>query len=116
MATFSKVLLSDSTDGRMIEIATTGTPGTAIHTAIASTATLDEVWLWAVNSDTAARKVTIEFGGVSSPDDLIEVTVPAEDGLMQLVPGLILKNSLLVKAFAETTGVVMVGGYINRIT
>jgi hypothetical protein len=38
-----------------------------------------------VNSDTTDRKLTIEWGGVDSPDDLIEFTVPAESGLYLIV-------------------------------
>ena len=80
MATFSKIVLSGSTDGRMIKVVATATAGTTIHTGSATATTFDEVWLYAVNSDTTDRKLTIEWGGVSAPDDLIEFTVEAEDG------------------------------------
>jgi len=98
----------------MVKVAATATVGTTIHTAHATS--LDEISLWAVNSDTTARKLTIEFGGVAAPDNLIEITIPPESGLIPVVPGLILTNSLVVTAFAETANVVMVGGFINRIT
>lgn len=114
MATYSKEKLSGSTDGRLIKVGQTSTPGTAIHTAHATDK--DELWLYAVNTDTTARKLTIEFGGVASPDDLIEITIQPEAGLVLVVPGLILTNSLLVKAFCATANVVLVGGYVNRIT
>lgn len=114
MATFSKVKLSGSTDGRMIKVAATATLGTTVHAAHATA--LDEVHLWAVNSDTTARKLTIEFGGATSPDNLIEITIPPESGLIPVVPGLILTNSLAVTAFADSANVVMVAGFINRIT
>ena len=114
MATFSKLALSGSTSGRTIKVAATATAGTTIHTAHATS--LDEVWLWAVNSDTTDRKLTIEFGGVAAPDDLIEFTVPAEDGLYQIMPGLILTGSLVIRAFCATANVVMIGGFVNRIT
>ena len=110
----SKQRLSGSTNGRMIKVVATATLGTTIHTANASAN--DEIWLWAVNSDTTARKLTIEFGGVSTPDDLIEVTIPAEDGFYAVVPGLILTNSLLVTAFAASANVILIGGFVNRIT
>lgn len=115
---FQKIELSGSTDGRMIKVAATGTPGTAVHTATSSTSAgvYDEIWLYAVNSDSTARKLTIEYGGVASPDDLIEQTIPAESGLVLILPGFILQNSLLVKAFCATANVVMVGGWVNRIT
>jgi len=114
MATFSKVILSGSTNGRMVKVAATATLGTTVHTAHASAQ--DEIHLWAVNSDTTARKLTIEFGGAASPDNLIEITIPPESGLIPVIPGLILTNSLVVTAFAESANVVMVAGFVNRIT
>ena len=36
MATFSKIALSGSTDGRMIKVAQTATAGTTIHTGSAN--------------------------------------------------------------------------------
>jgi hypothetical protein len=113
MATYTKTLLSGSTNGRQIKVAATATPGTTIHTAHATA--YDEVWLWAVNSDTTARKLTVEYGGTTAPDDLIEVTVPAEGGLMLIVPGWVLTNSLVVKAFCASANVVTIGGFVNRI-
>lgn len=114
MATYTKVKLSGSTDGKMIKVAATATLGTTIHTAHATS--LDEIWLWAVNSDTSDRKLTIEYGGATSPDCLIEITVPAEDGLYLVLPGAILTNSLVVTAFCASANVVNIVGYVNRIT
>lgn len=111
--TITKQFLSGSTNGRMVKVAATATPGTTIHTADATAK--DEVWLYAVNSDTTARKLTIEFGGTTSPDDTIEVTIQPESGLVLVVPGWIISNSLVVKAFAATANVILVGGYVNRI-
>lgn len=113
MATFSKLKLSGSTDGKQIKVAATATAGTTIHTAHATA--LDEVWLWAVNSDTSAVKLTIEWGEATAPDGNIEVTVPAESGYMLVVPGMVLTNSLVVKAFAGTANVILLNGYVNRI-
>lgn len=114
---FNKSDLSGSTDGRMIKVVQTATAGTTIHTAVAGTTanTFDEIWLWAVNSDTTARKLTIEFGGTTSPDDLIELTIPAESGLFTVVPGLVLQNGSVVRAFAATANVIMIAGYVNEI-
>lgn len=119
MATFSKLTLSGSTDGRGIKVGATATPGTTIHTASSTSTHFDEIWLYAVNSDTTARKLTVEFGGTSSPDDLIELTVPAESGLVLISPGLVVKGNttpLVVRAFCATTNVVMIHGYVNRIS
>ena len=119
MATFSKQILSGSTDGKQIKVAATATAGTTIHTGSTTTTTLDEVWLYAVNTSASDVKLTIEWGGTSSPDDLIEYTVKAENGLYLIVPGLILKGNataLVVRAFAATANVICISGYVNRIT
>ena len=118
MATFSKSILSGSTDGKQIKVAATATAGTLIHTGSTTPATLHEVWLYAVNTDSTDRKLTIEWGGVADPDDLIEFTVEAENGLYLIIPGLILKGNataLNVRVFAATANVICISGYVNVI-
>lgn len=119
MASFSKIVLSGSTDGKAIKVAATGTPGTTVHTGSSTATTIDEVWLYATNTDTTARKLTVEWGGTSSPDDLIEVTIPAESGLTLVAPGLLIKgnasSALVVRAFCASANVVTIHGYVNRI-
>lgn len=115
MATFSKLPLSGSTNGRQILVAATATPGTLIHTAVSGTSSLDEIWLYAVNTSTSAVKLTLEYGGVTAPNDHIELTVAAESGLVLVSPGLVLNNALVVRAFAATTNVLAISGYVNRI-
>ena len=120
MATFSKVLLSGSTGGRPIKVGATGTPGTLIHATGTSATIIDEIWVYASNTDTTDRKLTIEFGDVSSPDDLIEFTVKAESGLYLIIPGITLAGTgsaaRNVRAFAASTNVLNIVGYVNRIT
>lgn len=113
MATFSKQLLSGSTNGRPISVAATATPGTTIHTAHATA--LDEIWLWAQNIDTSNRKLTIEFG-LTTTADTFEFTVPTEDGLYLVIPGLILTGSAVLRAFGAAAGAINAVGYVNRIT
>ncbi len=118
MATFTKQILSGSTNGRAIKVAATATAGTTIHTGSTTATTLDEVWLYAQNTDTLARKLTIEWGGTTAPDDLIELTVGAESGLVLVAPGLLLEGNataLIVRAFAAATNVITIHGYANRI-
>ncbi len=123
MATYSKIAFQSTTmttgTGRLVKVAATATAGTTIHTCANVATTVDEVWLYAVNSDTTDRKLTIEFGGVNSPDDLIEQTITAESGLILVVAGLVLQGNatpLVVRAFAATANVISIGGYVNRIT
>ena len=118
MATAVKRKLSGSTDGKAIKITQTATAGDTIHTAVAGTTdgTYDEIWLWAFNSDTSDVELTIEFGGAAAPDQNIVVTIPYKSGLVPVVPGLILQNEMVVKAFAEAANVVTLIGFVNRIT
>ena len=115
MPSFSSRIASGSTNGRMVLVAATATPGTLLHTAVTGTDDMDEIWIWAVNSDTVDRKLTIEFGGVAAPADLIEYTVPAENGFHLVVPGIRLQNGLAVRAFAAAANVIMCAVNINRM-
>ena len=118
MATAVKRKLSGSTDGKAIKIAQTATAGDAIHTAVAGTTagTFDEIWLWAYNGHTANVVLTIEFGGNGVPDQNIVMTLPFKAGLIPITPGLILQNSMEVKAFANVANVVTIIGFVNSIT
>ena len=115
MATYSKELLSGSTQGKGILVAATSTAGTTIHTAVAGTTDLDEIWLYAVNTHSADIKLTLEWGEATEPNGNIEQTVPTESGLMLLVPGLLLQNGLVVEAFASTASEIVIHGYVNKI-
>jgi len=119
MATFTKKILSGSTDGKAIKVAATATAGTTIHTGSSTATTLDEVWLYAQNTSTSSVKLTIEWGGTSSPDDLIELTVQPEAGLVTVAPGLLIKGNatpLVIRAFAGTANVITIHGFVNQIT
>ena len=86
MATYSKRLLSGSTNGKGIKVVQTATAGTTIHTAVSGASDLDELWVYAVNSSGVDVKLTLEWGEATAPDGNIEITVPAESGLMLLTP------------------------------
>jgi hypothetical protein len=115
MATYTRGLLSGSTHGLGIEVAATATDGTLIHTAVAGATDLDEVWLWAMNNHTAAVALTLEWGGVGSTEDLITVSIPSKSGLYLVAPGLLLQDGLHIGAFAGTTNVISIFGYVNKI-
>src|SRR5947207_7934721 len=102
MATYSKVELSGSTDGRPIAVAATASPGTTIHTAGAVTGddNYDEIHLVASNVDTVDRQLTLEWGGTTTADQVIHV-IPALTSVV-VADGLILQNSLVLKAFAAS--------------
>lgn len=117
MATYSRKLLSGSTSGRPIKVAATATPGTTAHTAVAGADAFDEVYIWATNTDSSTRTLTVEFGGTTDPDDLIVKTfaLPANSPPIPIVTGQVLNGGLLVKAFASVANVVLLTGFVNRI-
>ena len=113
---YKKRKLSGSTDGRGIKVGATSTPGTLIHTALSNIAAneWDEVWLKAINTSGSPVKLTVEWGGTTSPDDLVEVTIPAESGFTEVIPGHVLQNGAEVRAFAATADVIVIHGFVNR--
>jgi hypothetical protein len=113
MSTITKEFLSGSTNGRGIKVAASATPGTQLHAAHATAK--DEVFLWVTNTDAVERKVTVEFGGVTAPDDNPTMNIPAGETLLVL-PGLVLSGGLNVKAFGSAANVLVAFGFVNRIS
>ena len=108
-------VLSGSTNGRPIPVAATATPGTLIHTAVNITGAVDQLFLYATNTDTTDRKLTLEWGGVTAPNDLSESTIPPEGGLRLIAAGVPLSGGLVVRAFAASASVINIVGYVKRI-
>lgn len=119
MSTFAKAKLSGCTSGKQILItATTGGGAQIIHTAVASTGanTWDEVWLYAYNDNTTAVLLTILWGGTTEPDNAIRVTLAGQSGRLLICDGMILQNSLVIKAYAAVASKVTIDGFVNNIS
>lgn len=118
MATYAPVHASGSTSGRMIKVVATATPGTTLHTAIAGADDFDEITISAMNSDSQPRLLTIELGGTTDPDDLIEMSIPAQNGLHIVVPkGAFRANGgITIAAFAATANVITCLVAVDRRT
>lgn len=120
MATFTKVALSGSTQGKAIKVVATASTGTTIHATGTSSSIIDEVWLYAYNSDSAGVLLTVQFGGTTAVDNDVKVIVPSQSGLTLVVPGLILTGTgaaaNTVYAYAATANVVTISGYVNRVS
>ena len=118
MATFTKQLLSESTNGKSIDV-TADAHGSAvtIHQAVSGTSSLDEVWLYCLNVQTGDILLTLTWGDNTDEEDgYIQVTIPGQSGLIQVVPGLLLQNSLYIKAYASVANKLMIHGFVNRIS
>ena len=114
MSTYSKQLLSGCVNG--LGIAVSGSvagSGVVVHTAVSGTGSFDEVWIYGLNTSASSVKTTVEWGETSNP---IEVTIPGEGGLYLIVPGLLLQNEKVIRAFATTPNVIVINGFVNRIS
>jgi len=111
---------SASTQGQGVKVVATSTAGTLIHTTGTSATVVDRLSIWAYNGHSADVVLTIEFGGATVPDQNIVQTITAQTGLTIVVDGLILlgdgSSSLTVKAFAATANVIVLSGYVMRVT
>ncbi len=116
--------LSGSTQGEPIKVVATSTPGTSVHATGTSATVVDRLYLWANNTQAASTAstvlLTVEWGAATAPDFNIIVPIPGQGGLVQIADGLPLLGNgsvaLTVKAFAATTAVINVTGYVLRIT
>jgi hypothetical protein len=113
---YKKRKLSASQEGRGIKIGATGSPGSLIHEALGKSGAeeWDEVHLYVVNSSPSVVTLTLEWGGTTSPDDLIEVNIGAGLGLVKVLEGLLLHNQRPLRAYASTANVLMIHGYVHR--
>lgn len=120
MATFSKILLSQSTDGAPILLTATAAPGVLIHATQSSTADYDEIWVYANNISTADATVNVYWGNTGATNYIGPVNVQAYAGPILISPGLILRGTgstgSVVYSTASATGSVGLIGYVNRIT
>lgn len=105
--------LSASTNGRQIKVAATATPGTLLHTCTSGTDQLEAISLEAVNKSGATVTLTIEFGGTTDPDDLIQIDIPSGRGPIVVCDARRLNNGLSVRAFAGTTNVISIYGEVD---
>jgi|6_EtaG_2_1085325.scaffolds.fasta_scaffold02522_6 hypothetical protein len=118
MGTYSKIILSGSTDGEGIKV--TGTApslGTVIHTAVTGAAqSVDEVWIWAYGAVTTPVELSIAFGVTTATGSRLTHTITASPlgGAHLIVPGWPLKNAKVVKAKVTADAQANIFGYVNR--
>jgi len=113
---YKKRKLSQSSSGLGILV-----PGTALasrvwlHIATPSAAAneWDEVFLYATNPTANSAKLTLLWGWTNDWDKII-LTIPAQSGLVTVVPGLLLQNNAEVSAWADTANAITIHGYVHR--
>jgi hypothetical protein len=108
----TKRVFSGSSGGRSITIAT---GLTTIHTTVSGTSDYDEVFLYVHNSASVARIVSV-YVGATAAKDRIKQSVPGQDGLFLIGPGMPLGLGKIVKALATAgANVLFAHGWVNRI-
>lgn len=122
MATYSKQFLSGSTNGLPLSLYSTSSqqPDT-IHTTQSSSSVKDEIWVYANNMNSAGATISLFFD--NAPAQEIVLTIPAESGLILVIPGLLVSgngqagNSLVAYLLDQADyGLVNISGYVNRIS
>jgi len=118
MATYTSVLLSGSSNGKLISSTQIVGPGVTLHVP-STLGSHDEVYLWATNNSTHDRLVTVEWGSTAVASN-ITALISASLGPHAVIPGLRITGSTnTVSAFAASSsspGLMVWGGYVNRIS
>lgn len=119
MATYTKEFFSGSVNGKQIKLTGNDTANAVtIHQTGTSNTVIDEMWIYATTNTVAT--MYLEFGGATDPDDIIPISMDQNRGLYICVPGLPLSGNgsatSNIRAYASIANVVMVSGYVNRIT
>lgn len=96
------IIPSSSTDGRPVAVAAVASAGTTIHTAASGTTSIDYVTVYAVNIDTVAHTLTLQWGGTGTSDQIGPIWIDPYTGLVLVAESLPLQNGLVIKAYADS--------------
>lgn len=110
-------LLSASSNGSPIPVVQTATPGTLIHTGVAGTIGIDEVYLRASNVTAAGATITVEWGSVADPGGhtIKNYQIPPYSPQIPIINGDPINNGQVVRAFSDTASAINIMGFVNRI-
>lgn len=120
MATYTSVLLSGSSNGKLIASTQIVGPGVTLHVPSATIGVHDEVYIWACNNSSHDRLLTLEWGTTALANN-VTFTVPSTgQGPYAIIPGWRITGATnTVSAFAASSsspGLMVLGGYVNRIS
>ena len=115
--TFTKQIPSGLSSGAILPVVASASPGTVFH-LVQATATdaLEMIYLDAVNTDAADATLNVEFGSTGT-EDFFNIVLKANEGVNRIVAGWPLTGTdSVVRLFATATGIIRVGGWVNRAT
>jgi len=117
ISSIERIPISGCSNGRGIKITgTTSGDANTIHTATSSSGVIDEVWLFCYNSDTSSRTLSLCLGGTTSPDDIVNIVLLPQQGDILVLAGECFNGEVVIKAYASSANVLVIRGYVNRIT
>lgn len=99
------VVGSASTTGTMIAVAATSTPGTLLHTVPESGHQFQRLKVWASNTDSVNRTLTLQFGETATKGNVV-ISLGARRGPVLVIPDWKLSPGLSVRAFADSANVI----------
>jgi hypothetical protein len=106
---------SASVGGGLIVVVATATPGTLVHTVPLSGLEFQRIVIYATNSDTVNRDLTIEWGAAGAANQST-ITLGAKRGFVVVVPDFKLQKGLVVRAFASAASVIRLYVSVGEIT
>ena len=111
MGQWSKIVLSGSTNGSAITVATTNT---TVHTAVTGAAdSVDEIWLYGHRAGADGAVLTINLGTGSFIFTASGLINPR--GLHTILSGApAVRNGVVITARATSPGAYVLWGYVNR--
>ncbi len=115
--TETRIGFSAATNGATMTVNTTSaiSPMT-VHTAGPGIYNWDDVWIWAANTDTVSRTISLYFGAHSSIGDQVvgNYDLPPGGAPVLICPGLFIQNSGVIEAYASIADKINLTGYVNR--
>lgn len=125
MSTLTKHLLSEVdaiSSQRFVVIATEASAADCFH--IASQNSLDEVWLYAHNYDSADVQLTLMLGLTGDlPSTIntdsykgVDITIPFKSGRALILDGVLFTYGVSGYAYSTASGSITLDGFVNRIT
>jgi len=111
--TFTKKILSGSTDGKPITITGSNTAGSnTLHTASVVDGLITEVYITVYNTHTEDVDITLEWGETTKP---MVVTIPALAGEYNITERQVIGAGFAIKAFASMPDFLRVKGFVHEI-
>jgi hypothetical protein len=112
---YSINFLSASVSGGFpIQIGVTGSPGTIIHSGVAGTSQIDEVFLYANNTGNQFSPLVLEVGGTGFFNRIV-MTIATQDSPQLILQGWPLNSGAVIRGFSPSgSGLFIIGGYVQR--